>query len=201
LRQALLLLPLALALALASLATAEDPASSARIQAPTPMSLSARPNLPRALDVSRRKHARSLASVQPVFAVPLQGPLESPFGPRGDGFHYGIDIGVSGSDEVHASLGGTVVVVGEAAGYEGYGRVVRIYHGRDLSTLYAHLANTAVDIGEHVARGEIIGRAGCTGDCTGPHLHFEVRYGETPIDPAHVLGLSIGALELPPLGG
>ena len=132
-RQALLLLPLALALALASLATAEEPGSADSAQAPTWTALSARPELPRALPVKRL--TRALASTQPVFAVPLQGPLESPFGPRDDGFHFGIDIGVRGSDEVRASLGGTVVVVGETAGYEGYGIVVRVSHGRGMSTL------------------------------------------------------------------
>lgn len=197
-RQALLLLPLALALALASLATAEQPRSDSP-HPPAWASLSTRPDLPRAIPVKRL--TRALASAQPVFAVPLKGPLESPFGPRGDGFHYGIDIGVRGSDEVHASLGGTVVVVGETAGYEGYGIVVRVSHGRGLSTLYAHLAETGVGVGEHVEQGAMIGRAGCTGHCTGQHLHFEVRHGETPIDPTDVLGVSIGALELRALGG
>jgi murein DD-endopeptidase MepM/ murein hydrolase activator NlpD len=199
LRQALLLLPLALALALASLATAEEPGPADSAQSPTWTSLSTRPELPRAILVKRL--TRTLASTQPVFAVPLKGSLESPFGPRGDGFHYGIDIGVRGSDEVRASLGGTVAVVGERAGYEGYGIVVRVSHGHGLSTLYAHLARTTVGVGERVEQGAVIGRAGCTGSCTGPHLHFEVRYGETPLDPSEVLGVSIGALELPALGG
>ncbi|HKY47736.1 MAG TPA: M23 family metallopeptidase, partial [Acidimicrobiia bacterium] len=61
-------------------------------------------------------------------------------------------------------------------------------HGGGMSTLYAHQSSIAVSVGEVVTRGEVIGYVGCTGSCTGPHLHFEVRLSGVPVDPLQYLG-------------
>ena len=69
-------------------------------------------------------------------------------------------------------------------GYEGYGSVVLVQHRAGYATLYAHLSRALVRVGEHVLQGGRIGLAGCTGWCTGTHLHFEVRYRNVAIDPS-----------------
>ena len=117
------------------------------------------------------------------FALPLNGPLHSGFGPRWGRTHSGLDIAVLGTDRVRAALAGTVDAVGYLDSYGGYGNVVRIRHGDGVRTLYAHLASSSVEVGEWVDRGAPIARAGCTGSCTGPHLHFEVRVNGRAIDP------------------
>ena len=83
--------------------------------------------------------------------------------------------------------------VGYQANYAGYGNVVVIRHGGGLATLYAHLAAYGVRVGEEVERGVPIGRAGCTGSCTGEHLHFEVLIGgSTQVDPRAWLDANAG---------
>ena len=121
------------------------------------------------------------------FAVPLKGPLHSPFGSRWGRVHDGIDIAVLGTDEVRAALPGVVTAVGYLPGYEGYGNVVKLRHARGLATMYAHLASAGVRVGQDVERGQRIARAGCTGSCTGPHLHFEVRVNGRLVDPLRYL--------------
>jgi murein DD-endopeptidase MepM/ murein hydrolase activator NlpD len=121
------------------------------------------------------------------FAVPLHGPLESRFGYRWGRLHAGLDIAVLRTDRVHAALGGVVTKVGYQAHYAGYGNVVVLRHGDGLATLYAHLASYGVRVGQEVERGQSIGRAGCTGSCTGQHLHFEVRVRGKPVDPMRFL--------------
>jgi murein DD-endopeptidase MepM/ murein hydrolase activator NlpD len=74
------------------------------------------------------------------------------------------------------------VVLASYSGY-GYGYYVIVRHGDGSETLYAHLSAIYVSLGQYVGQGEIIGAVGCTGWCTGPHLHFEVRIGGTPVDP------------------
>ena len=118
-----------------------------------------------------------------TFAQPLRGPLHSPFGDRWGRTHAGIDIAVLATDRVRAALGGVVTAAGYLPGYSGYGNVVRVRHDRDLTTMYAHLAGSAVRVGERVERGQLIATAGCTGSCTGPHLHFEVRLRGKLVDP------------------
>ncbi len=118
-----------------------------------------------------------------TFAVPLRGPLHSNFGYRWGRLHAGVDIAVLGTDRVRAARSGVVVANGYLAHYSGYGHTVKIRHGGGMTTVYAHLASASVTVGEHVERGETIARAGCTGSCTGPHLHFEVRLRGTPVDP------------------
>jgi murein DD-endopeptidase MepM/ murein hydrolase activator NlpD len=99
------------------------------------------------------------------------------------GGHPGIDIGILRSLTVRAAAAGRVRLVGEPRGYEGYGRIVLIDVGGGYSTLYAHLARYRVHPGEEVGAGDRIGVAGCTGWCTGTHLHFEVRLDGHAVNP------------------
>jgi murein DD-endopeptidase MepM/ murein hydrolase activator NlpD len=126
--------------------------------------------------------------------LPLRGRLESGFGYRWSRLHAGVDISVLGTDRVHAALAGTVVRVGFQNQYEGYGNVVLLRHGNGLATLYAHLARMDVRVGERVEQRELVGRAGCTGSCTGQHLHFEVRFGGKPVNPMPYLKGVAGSL-------
>jgi murein DD-endopeptidase MepM/ murein hydrolase activator NlpD len=114
------------------------------------------------------------------FAWPLSGPITSPFGMRWGTLHPGIDIGVPTGTPIHAAGPGTVVWCGWMSGY---GNLVMIDHHNGLATLYGHQSRIAASCGEQVTTGELIGYVGCTGFCTGPHLHFEVRLNGTPVDP------------------
>jgi murein DD-endopeptidase MepM/ murein hydrolase activator NlpD len=114
------------------------------------------------------------------FAWPLTGPITSPFGMRWGTLHPGIDIGVPTGTPIHAAGPGTVVWCGWMSGY---GNLVMIDHHNGLATLYGHQSRIAATCGEQVTTGELIGYVGCTGFCTGPHLHFEVRLNGTPVDP------------------
>lgn len=117
---------------------------------------------------------------------PVSGPVTSGFGMRVDPvthqyqLHAGIDIGAGYGAPVGAADDGTVIYAGTMSGY---GRVVVIDHGGGLSTLYGHLSAYGVAKGQEVSRGSQIANVGCTGFCTGPHLHFEVRVNGDPVDP------------------
>ena len=113
---------------------------------------------------------------------PAVGAITSPFGDDNGRWHPGIDIGSLRSLTVRAAQGGVVENVGTPPGFEGYGYIVEIKAG-PYDELYAHLASWQVKIGQRVQEGAPIGVAGCTGYCTGTHLHFEVRYGKTPVSP------------------
>ena len=95
--------------------------------------------------------------------------------------HRGIDIANAIGIPVRAADGGYVIYAGWSA--VGYGYMVEIDHGNGFITLYAHLSQWYVDNGQGVARGQIIGAMGSTGNSTGPHTHFEVRYGGVPQNP------------------
>jgi len=103
---------------------------------------------------------------------PLGGVVTSFFGPRWGRIHYGIDINGSVGSPVVASLGGSVVFAGDDGGY---GLMVVIDHGDGFATVYAHLSQLFVSSGTGVGQGQQIGAVGCSGSCTGPHLHFETR--------------------------
>ncbi len=98
--------------------------------------------------------------------------------------HTGLDLNAGAGTAIKASETGTVIL---ARTYGGYGRAVVIDHGGGLSTLYAHQSSILVSEGQRVARGDVIGYVGCTGYCTGPHLHFETREWGTPVDPMKYL--------------
>lgn len=119
-------------------------------------------------------------------AWPVGGRITSPFGWRvhpilgGRRLHTGIDLGSAAGQPIHAAANGIVIL---AEQWGGYGRTVVLDHGGGLSTLYAHQSSIAVSAGDRVLAGEVIGYIGCTGYCTGPHLHFEVREVGAPVDP------------------
>jgi murein DD-endopeptidase MepM/ murein hydrolase activator NlpD len=110
---------------------------------------------------------------------PALGTVTTPFGAS----HPGIDIGILRSLAVRAAQPGVVIRVGRPRGYEGYGNVVEIADGRGFTSLYAHLSGWRVQVGERVLQGQWLGTAGCTGWCTGTHLHFEMRLRGRAVDP------------------
>jgi murein DD-endopeptidase MepM/ murein hydrolase activator NlpD len=121
-----------------------------------------------------------------VLAKPVAGPVTSTFGPRVHPIfgnvrvHAGVDFSAAAGASITAAGDGVVVLAGP---YGGYGNATVIDHGNALATLYGHQSSILVGPGERVTRGQVIGRVGCTGYCTGPHLHFEVRLYGTPVDP------------------
>jgi murein DD-endopeptidase MepM/ murein hydrolase activator NlpD len=111
---------------------------------------------------------------------PVNGPVTSPFGWRWGRMHQGIDIGVGYGTPIRAAASGTIIYCGWESGY---GNLVVIDHGGNLATAYGHQSSIAVACGQQVSQGDVIGYVGCTGHCTGPHLHFEVRINGNPVDP------------------
>lgn len=120
------------------------------------------------------------------FLWPAAGPVTSGYGYRthpifGDTrFHAGIDIGAAYGAPVISADAGSVIFAGVTSGY---GNSIVIDHGGGLASTYNHLASFLVSPGQAVARGVQVGTVGCTGYCTGPHLHFEVRVNGSPVDP------------------
>ena len=119
---------------------------------------------------------------------PVPGALQSCFCYRWGRFHSGVDLDGETGDPVRAALPGRVTAVGWLRNYSGYGLVVKVRHDSRLLTMYAHLSATRVRVGQDVARGQVIGRVGCTGSCTGSHLHFEVHLQGKAVDPMRFLG-------------
>jgi murein DD-endopeptidase MepM/ murein hydrolase activator NlpD len=111
---------------------------------------------------------------------PAKGTITTPFVAAG---HPGIDIGILRSLTIRAAAPGRVRLVGEQTGYEGYGKIVLVDVGGDYQTLYAHLSRIGVRPGEEVDADQKLGVAGCTGWCTGTHLHFEVRLRGQAVSP------------------
>ncbi len=126
----------------------------------------------------------SLAVVPSLW--PVVGEITGHFGERldpfsGEGaFHAGLDIASHYGDEVRATADGIVAEVGRRAGY---GRLIVIDHGFGVTTWYGHLSAFNTEIGMTVKRGDIIGYEGQSGRSTGPHLHYEVRIYNTPVNP------------------
>ena len=118
-------------------------------------------------------------------AWPAQGTVTSPFGYDGGRQHPGIDIGILRSPTVSAAQSGRVLAVGPQTGFEGYGNVVEVALGDGYLALYAHLAAWQVQPGQRVYAGQRLGTAGCTGWCTGTHLHFELRHDGEAVNPLH----------------
>jgi murein DD-endopeptidase MepM/ murein hydrolase activator NlpD len=132
---------------------------------------------------------------------PVNGQIVSRFGDRSDplsgegAFHAGLDLKADTGTPVHAAADGIIT----GAQYAGrYGRAVLIDHGNGTSTLYAHLSNFEVVPGEEVRRGQLIGHSGATGRVSGPHLHFEVRQGGVPVNPARYMSRSMVMTQVRP---
>lgn len=115
---------------------------------------------------------------------PVSGTVTSEYGYRWGRNHNGLDISASTGTAIRASKEGVVISSGSEGGY---GYTVIIDHGGGFTTLYAHQSSIAASSGETVSQGEIIGYVGCTGSCTGPHLHFETRVNGGAQDPRRYL--------------
>jgi murein DD-endopeptidase MepM/ murein hydrolase activator NlpD len=134
---------------------------------------------------------------QGLVHLPVRSPLDtneleetSGFGSRPDpfyhslAFHPGLDLRAAVGSPVEATAAGKVVTAGWNGGY---GNMVEIDHGNGVATRYGHLSAIEVKVGAHVAPGQEIGRVGSTGRSTGPHLHYEVRLDNEPVDPTRFL--------------
>lgn len=128
---------------------------------------------------------------------PVEGQITGSFGERidpfnGEGaFHSGVDISAVVGSSVIAPADGTVTF---ADFQGGYGRMVVVDHGHSITTRYGHLSSFAVAAGQYVHRGDTLGYVGLSGRSTGPHLHYEVRINETPVNPYKYLRLTVAHL-------
>ena len=117
---------------------------------------------------------------------PVAGYFTSYFGKRTDpfsgmgAFHSGVDIHAAYGEPIHAAGDGVVTRVGRAGRY---GNLVVIDHGSGITTYYAHMSRIEVIAGQEVRRGQVIGAVGQSGRANGPHLHYEVRQGDNPVNP------------------
>jgi murein DD-endopeptidase MepM/ murein hydrolase activator NlpD len=153
-----------------------------------PSGKSASPGAPKA------KSAPSPASpalpVPDQYAGTLRWPLDayivsSEYGERWGKMHKGLDLAADSGEPVYAIATGDVIYAGD--GLHGYGNVVILRHDRQLTSLYAHNRELKVHQGDHVSQGTLIALLGNTGHSTGPHVHFEIREGDTPVNPRTVL--------------
>lgn len=130
----------------------------------------------------KKKEKHPVASHGKVKLIwPTKGALTSRFGPRKGRMHDGIDIGSRAGIEVVAAAAGKVVYADSRL--SGYGNLIIIRHTTDMFTAYAHNQKNLVSRGDRVQAGQHIADVGSSGRATGPHLHFEVRRGETAVDP------------------
>ena len=113
-------------------------------------------------------------------ASPVNGTVTSGFGPRWGRNHDGLDIAAPAGTAIRAAACGSVTIAGTQSGY---GNMVCITHNSSFSTCYAHMSRFAVSQGAQVRQGQVIGYVGCTGSCTGPHVHFETRVNGQAQDP------------------
>lgn len=136
----------------------------------------------RTYESALRERAR-VPSIWPVAggeATDSFGGRRDPFGGSSSEFHSGQDISAERGTPVYAAGIATVKFAGTQSGY---GQIVILDHGDGITTRYGHLSKIEVVSGQQLARGEMIGRVGSTGRSTGPHLHYEVRINEEPVNP------------------
>lgn len=115
---------------------------------------------------------------------PVQGTISSAYGLRNGNPHEGVDILAKRGTPVRAAAYGVVIYAGD--GMRGYGNVVVLDHGEEITTLYGHLHEIQVESGDAVAQGQRIGTVGSTGNATTTHLHFELRVGGDALDPESI---------------
>ncbi|MGH2454605.1 MAG: peptidoglycan DD-metalloendopeptidase family protein [bacterium] len=115
---------------------------------------------------------------------PSRGLLTSRYGWRHRRHHDGIDVAAPRGSPIYAARAGRVIFSGW---YYGYGRTVILSHGDGMTTVYGHASSLVVQTGQMVQRGEVIARVGCTGNCTGFHVHFEVRVNGRAVNPLRYL--------------
>jgi murein DD-endopeptidase MepM/ murein hydrolase activator NlpD len=141
-------------------------------------------------DIDRLMLLRDIVQTLPTSNPIKNAQLMSGFGVRSDPFnghaamHTGLDLsGPSGSSIYAANTGRIIAAEWKSA----YGNTVDIDHGLGITTRYGHLSQILVKEGDRVRKGQIIGIQGSTGRSTGPHLHYEVRYNDRPLNPAKFL--------------
>jgi murein DD-endopeptidase MepM/ murein hydrolase activator NlpD len=133
---------------------------------------------------------QAAGAVPGMLARPVPGAISSGFGLRVHPIHgyslmhNGVDMNAGTGQPIVAAEAGTVIF---AAAKGGYGNTLIVDHGGGMVTLYAHQSRFAVSSGQSVKRGQVVGYVGSTGVSTGPHLHFEVRIGGNPVNPAKYL--------------
>ena len=128
--------------------------------------------------------------VQSSYQYPCNARITSGYGYRRHpvfrvrSFHTGIDLGARHNTPIKAANGGIIVYAGW---YSGYGNTVIVSHGKQKTTLYAHLNKINVRVADKVTQGTVLGKAGATGIATGPHLHFEYRVAGKTKNPTTIL--------------
>lgn len=123
----------------------------------------------------------------PSFRWPVHGRVIAGFGSKTNGTpNDGINVAVPEGTPIKAADDGVVAYAGSEL--KGYGNLVLIHHANGFVSAYAHASELTVKRGDTIKRGQVIGRAGQTGNVTSPQLHFEIRKGSTPVDPTQYLG-------------
>ncbi|MFN3266005.1 MAG: peptidoglycan DD-metalloendopeptidase family protein [Deinococcales bacterium] len=138
--------------------------------------------------VRRATATYSFPSYGGGYIWPMRGSITSGFGRRafwigGSNFHTGLDIAAPYGTPIYAAKGGYV----QESGYGYFGLNIWINTGAGVQNIYGHMSRTAVYAGQYVQRGQLIGWEGCSGICTGPHLHFEIRVNGSPVNPLRYL--------------
>jgi hypothetical protein len=119
------------------------------------------------------------------FSIPVKGVVTSHYGYRSGRYHNGIDLALKIGDTVYAAFSGKIRYAKYNDG--GFGNLVIIRHNNGLETFYAHLSKHLVVPNQDVKSGDPIGLGGITGRSFGPHLHFEVRFYDGPINPEEII--------------
>ena len=138
-----------------------------------------------------------LASAAAPSIWPVDGKVTSSFGEREDpfngegAFHSGVDISAGFGEPIHATADGIVEFADKTSGY---GREVILDHGHGVKTVYGHMSGFAITTGDEVRRGQVIGYIGMSGRSTGPHVHYEVRIQNVPVNPHKYLRMTMDQL-------
>ena len=130
------------------------------------------------------KKVTSTKDTSSNFVWPASGDITSKFGSRWGSKHTGIDIAVETGTSVKAAAAGKVIFSGRKGNY---GNLIIIDHGNGYKTYYAHNSRLLAEVGQSVDKGTIISLSGSTGNSTGPHLHFEIRQNDEPVNPLSFL--------------
>ena len=133
-------------------------------------------------DLPWKEYSQNVAdSDNGEFEWPIEGgQITSGYGVRLGRFHEGLDISGHAGQPIHSAGNGRVVYVGSM---NGYGHLIVIYHGRGITSVYAHNRENLVRVGQIIEKGQVIGTVGKTGDATGYHVHFEIRKNGKPQNP------------------
>ncbi len=163
-----------------------QPASAQQRRVDTPQAAPAPQEKVAAVKPVEQVEAQPALTGTPQFRWPVKGRVISGFGSKPNGQQNdGINLSVPEGTPVKASEDGVVAYAGNEL--KGYGNLVLIRHSQGWVTAYAHTSELLVKRGEAVKRGQVIARAGQTGGVPAPQLHFEIRKGSTPVDPAQHL--------------